>query len=174
VTLVAEVLGVLLGGAAIAILARAWRRGSFSRTAGVAVVVTMLAAVLCVPNLWSALRGFATSAATNQRLSAPAAEIAAGTSANNAFLGWARAKMLMAGRQPEFWLAPAAARKNSFTHQWSTYRLLPARQADLMGQADWIVFYKVNPAQVDYDRAVFASPTVYGPGFALAQRKRDG
>lgn len=169
-TLLAEVVGVLFGGAVIAALLQLAGPPAFIRAVGVAMVVAAVASVLFFENVWGLSSSFSAAIKANGALSRQAAELAGAMGTNTGFLSWSRMKIVNGHETPSFWLAPDAARENSVIYQWSTYQLLPARETDLAREANWIVFYGVNPAEVAYDHTAFGRLFVYARGFALAQR----
>jgi hypothetical protein len=172
VTLLAEVLGVLFGGAAIASLPQFAGSPEFGRMAGVAFVVVAVSSLLFFQTVWAQSRAFPPATRANAAISKPAAELAGAVGTDTAFLAWARTKILSGHGAPTFWLLPAAA--DTLIYQWSTYQLLPARQTDLPRDANWIVFYRVAPASVAYDRTAFSRLFIYAPGFAVALRTNAG
>jgi hypothetical protein len=172
-TLLAEVVGVMFGGAMIAsLLPNAWS-SAFRWVAGVAVAVVASASLLFFPNVWAQGRSFRTGTTADAAVGKRAAELAGGAGTNTAFLAWARTMIANAREAPTFWILPDAVRENPLIYQWSTYQLLPARVTDLPREANWIVFYGVSPATVAYDSKAFRLFT-YGPGFAVAERRNAG
>jgi hypothetical protein len=174
VTLLAEIFGVLFGGAAIASLLQVSGSSMFGRAAGVAVLVAAFASLLFFENVWGLSSSFPASTKLNEAITKKAAEVAGGAGTNTAFLAWAQGKIVGGHAAPTFWLTPATARTDALTYQWSTYELLPGRETDLMQEANWIVFYGVNPATVYYDHSAFGRLIVYAPGLAVAQRTNVG
>jgi hypothetical protein len=136
--------------------------------------VVASASLLFFGSIWGLINSFRSSTSANEMIPKQAAELAGAGGTNAGFLAWARSQILAGRRPTTFWLTPAAAVADPLTYQWSTYELLPARQADLGREANWIVFYNANPASVDYDRAAFDRLLVYAPGFAVAARTNDG
>jgi hypothetical protein len=169
-SLVAEIVGVLLAGWAIGWALQRRRLPVAARAAGVAVPVVAVAVIGLVSSGADLVGSFPAANRVDRAISAPAAELAAGAGTNTAFLAWARAQMVAAQRAPTFWMTPATADVDGFTNQWSTYQLLPARALLLPQRANWLVFYGVDPSTVPYDRAVFAPPKVFSPGYAVAER----
>jgi hypothetical protein len=173
-TLLAEVVGVLFGGALIgSLLPSAWS-SALRWIPGVAVAVVAAATLLFFPNVWALGRSFRAGTKADAPISKQAAELAGGTGTNTAFLAWARTKIVSGRQAPTFWILPGAARANPLVYQWSTYQLLPARETDQPREANWIVFYGVTPSSVDYDARAFRRLYTYAPGFALAQRPDAG
>lgn len=173
-SLVAEIIGVLAAGTAIALFLGRSTSSRSRGAAGVAVAVVAVTSVLFFENGWSMISAYPAATRADQAIPKAAAETAAGASTNIGFLAWARSKMVSAGRPPSFTMLPETVRNDAFTYQWSTYQLLPAFETENPGRADWIVFYDVNPQKVPYDRARFTRLTVYSAGFALAERTHVG
>lgn len=174
--LLAEIIGLLAAGVALANMS-----GRFTsphpRTAvgvGVGVAVVAVASLLFFENGWSTISSYPAATHAGQAIPKAAAETAAGASTNVGFLSWSREKMAASGRAPSFTLVPETVRNDAFTYQWSTYQLLPGFATDDPQRANWIVFYAVNPQVVPYNRSQFTHLTVYSPGFALAERTRVG
>jgi hypothetical protein len=172
--LLAEIVGVLAAGAAIAMIPGRFTSSHPRSAVGVAAAVVAVASVLFFENGWSTISPYPAAARADQAIPKAAAETAAGASTNVGFLAWAREKMAASGGRPSFTLVPEAARNDAFTYQWSTYLLLPGFATDDPQRANWIVFYEVNPQMVPDDRSRFTRLTVYSPGFALAEHTRVG
>jgi hypothetical protein len=170
VKLLAEIAGVLCGGAAVAAALQLAGAPALRRPAGVAVVVVALASLLFFGNVWDVAKSMRAATRADRALSKQTAELAGGTGANAGFLAWARTRIVGRRQAPTFWLVPAAARNDGLVYQWSTYQLLPARATDSVREANWIVFYQADPSSVRYDRAAFRRLSVYAPGFAVAAR----
>ena len=171
-TLLAEVLGAMFGGAAVASAIRLRGSRLAERAAGVVLVVVASASLLFFVNVWGLIKSFRSSGNANETISKQAAELDGGGGTNTGFLAWARSQILAGRRLPTFWLTPDGAVNDALTYQWSTYVLLPAREADRIREANWIVFYNTNPASLAYDRAAFRRLIVYAPGFAVAARTK--
>jgi hypothetical protein len=171
VKLIAEVLGVLIGGAALTsvgsapgVIRSAWNRG-------IGVAVVGIAALLFCDSAWMLIQPMGTATRADAAISKQNAEYPMmAPQVNTAFLAWVQHEM-SAVRAPEtMWLVPASASNDPLTYQWTTYQLLPAREVAPM-KAHWIVFYNVSPSAFPYDRAAFRPPLMFGPTFALAERK---
>jgi hypothetical protein len=167
VTLIGEILGVLLGGAVVG----SYVRSPVGRVAGVALAVVAIAALLFFDNAAGLVKAFPTSIRANEQLSSAAVQnvpaAAAGVASNNPFLDWARNRMTAAHGGLTYWLPPIA---DPFNAQWVSYALLPGVLQTNQHDADWLIFYGINPSQVAYDRSAFKPPIYYQPGYAIAER----
>jgi hypothetical protein len=172
-SLVAEIIGVLAAGTAIAVSLGRSASGRSRGAAGVAVAVVAVISVLFFENGWRMISAYPAATRADQAIPKAAAETVAGAP-NSGFLAWARSKMMSARLSPSFTMIPETVRNDALTYQWSTYRLLPAFETTNPARADWLVFYEVNPRKVPYDRARFTRLTVYSAGFALAERTHVG
>jgi hypothetical protein len=169
VTLIAEILGVLLGGGAIASLARTERSRWRTRSQGVLIVVVAVASLIFCEGGWNLIRPMPAATRADAAIPKHTAEYPMAPAVNTAFLDWVR-RVMLAGHGPEtFWLAPTSAQADALTYQWSTYQLLPAREVDATS-ANWIVIYNAAPATVPYDHAAFPRVISFSPTFALAER----
>jgi hypothetical protein len=166
-TLLFQVLGVMAAGIAVMTL---WRReGAISPMVAAATVAVVLAAALLWPNVWRAgdqLNQMRRAAPEATRFEA---DLHAGRvlGVNVDFLVWAGDR-IPAG--DTFAIVPPAA---ASIYQWTTYQLFPRRYAP-EGEADYILFYGVDPRRASYDRAAFGKPVVYGSGMAMARRSGAG
>ena len=139
---------------------------------GTAVVVVAFAGFACFQLGRPQLTAFSAANGVNEKLSPTAADLAAGAGAQTGFLSWAGRQITSGRVTPTFWLAPVSAQSDPFTEQWSTYQLLPARQVEAPQQANWIVFYGIDPRRFVYDRAAFPRLLEFSPTFAIAERMR--
>jgi hypothetical protein len=172
-SLLAEIIGVLAAGTAIAMFIGRSTSSRSRGAAGVAVAVVAVMSVLFFENGWSMISAYPAATRADQVIPKATAETAAGAT-NIGFLAWARSKMVSSSLPPSFTMIPQTVRNDAFTYQWSTYQLLPAFETTNPRRADWLVFYEVNPGRVPYDRARFTRLTVYSAGFALAERTHVG
>jgi hypothetical protein len=173
-SLVAEIIGVLAAGTAIALFLGRSASSRPRASAGVAVAVVAVASLLFFENGWSMISAYPAATNADQGIPKAVAETLAGGSTNIGFLAWARSEMVSAGQRPSFMLIPETVRHDALIYQWSTYQLVPAFETEDPARADWLVFYDVDPQNVPYDRARFTRLSVYSPGFAVAERTRVG
>jgi hypothetical protein len=171
-TLLAELLGVVLGGVAVSSLAAGLLGARMPWSGGVLLVVVGVAAVLFCDGAWSLIQPMPAATRADTRLSKQAAESPEAPLVNTAFLAWARRVITQTGRNETFWLTPSAA-ADPLTYQWTTYQLLPAREASLV-RATWIVIYGANPPTTGFAHTAFRRVLTYGSGYALAERTDAG
>jgi hypothetical protein len=171
--LVFQVLGFLAGGV---VLARVLAAGSSPLErfplAGVGLAAALVAGVLFWDHVWQIGSGLPGSTRTASAVSSFVAQHAADPGVNNTFLAWARKEMLTvtAHDHSTYYLEPATVLKEPELGQWSTYQLLPERATAKLSEADWIVFYGVNPTLTSEQRRQFGGITQFSPGYALALR----
>jgi hypothetical protein len=146
---------------------RPWRMryGSAATAAVIAVAMALGGA-----NTWSGIQGFHDRSKGSSGIDVASASVAGGAKLglNTAFLYWARARIPANGT---FYLYPAGPASDAATYQWSTYQLAPRLSVDKPDEADWLVFYGVDPAKTDYDSTLFGPPVRYEPKFYLASRR---
>lgn len=170
--LVFQVLGFLAGGV---VLARVLAPGTLQSTrfsvTCVGLVVALVAGVLFWDHVWQIGSGLPESTRTDSLVSPFTAQHEPDPGANNAFLEWARKKMLVgSGSQSTYYLEPVTIRENSLLDLWSTYELLPERETAKLDEADWIVFYEASPALIAGLSPQFTQISQSSPGYALALR----
>jgi hypothetical protein len=163
VTLLFEVLGVVVGGLALAALLTGRAGGSAGQ--GVAMVVVAAASVLFWTQVWPGSRALLDQRKAHANIAEKDALRAGAGDINNGFLDWARSQMRSA---ETFSFAPAQPR-SGFLYQWATYQLLPHRHTDA-AKADWLMLYGANPRDVPYDHRRFGRALTFGPGFSLIRR----
>jgi hypothetical protein len=163
-SLLSQVLGVAGAGIAISVL---WRRSGASNPAlAVGIVAAVLATALAWPNAWRS-----GDQLDQMRRDAPAIDRfqadlhgGRGLGVDVEFLLWA------ADRIPPgatFAMLPPAS---DAVYQWATYQLFPRRYVP-EENADYILFYGIEPTRSKYDRAEFGRPAVYGSGLGIVRRR---
>jgi hypothetical protein len=186
VPLATEILGALVAGALIVVVARELGLESRRAFGAVSLVALSVAAVLAVPGLRNDV-----SALLNQRseyagMSQAEAQVRGGADLgiNVGFLGWVHEQMkegetfrLEIGAVPGEELFEGAGVNQATNFAWATYQLAPNL---LVGQSssiaemesgeaqspDWIVFYGKNPEEYE---GKLGEVLTYEPGFAIAR-----
>ena len=171
--LVFQVLGFLAGGVVLTrVLTVDSSKLDRLPLVGVGLAVALVAVVRFSDHVWQIGSGLPGSTRNASAASSFAAQHAADPGANNAFLAWARKEMLTvtARGRGTYYLEPAMVLKEPELWQWSTYELLPERATSKLSEADWIVFYGVNPVLTAEQRRQFGGITQFSPSYALALR----
>jgi hypothetical protein len=170
--LILKVVGVLAGGLAVArMLAR--RSPSLKRRpmAAVGLAAALVAAVLFVYHVYEIGSGLPEATRASAAVTPFVAQHAGDLNANNAFLVWAQQVMAAhTTHRGTYYLEPETLLANAELGQWSTYVLLPERATTKLGEAEWIVFYGVEPSLSAEQRRQFGSISEFAPGYALASR----
>jgi hypothetical protein len=137
--------------------------------AAAAVAVGLMVAVIG-SSIWSNVDGQRARARATEQLDPNGARLSGGAKLglNVGFLDWARG-LIPEGQ--DYYLYPSGPGTDSAVYQWSTYQLTPRLSVVDPGQADWLVFYGVEPPATDYDRASFDTPVRFAPGFFVAHRR---
>jgi hypothetical protein len=171
-SLILEAIGVLAAGLVIAwLFATVLSPLQRSRFVGVGLAVTVLAGLLFVMHLFETGSGFSESTATAAKASLFEAEHGGDPNANNAFLSWARSRMIeQSGRGSTYYLEPASVLANPELGQWSTYVLLPERASAKLSEAEWVVFYEAPPSLVAQVSGGHGQVIQFSSGFAIARR----
>ena len=81
------------------------------------------------------------------------------------FAEWIRSRIKPGDR---FYLVPSPTRDEA-VYQWFTYRLLPSLMTEKPEQADWLVFYGINPRETGLTHLIKGVAEQYGPGYSLAR-----
>jgi hypothetical protein len=175
-TIILQAIGVLAAGLVLAwLLASTLSPLQRSRFAGVGIAATAIVGLLFVVHVLETGSGLPESTASAAKVSLFDAEHAGNPNANNAFLVWARDRMLSkGGRGSTYYLEPPAVLQNAELGQWSTYVLLPERATAKLAEADWVVFYEVTPESVAQVGGQVGSIVQFAPGYALARRSNAG
>jgi hypothetical protein len=120
--------------------------------------------------LWGQVQGLAERQESGSALPKAEAAVAGGSSLglNTEFLKWAKDQIAPDER---FYVMPNGPAADAAVYQWTTYQLFPRVSVGSPDEADVLVFYKVDPATVRWDRAAFKWPAVLTPGFAVAHRR---
>jgi hypothetical protein len=162
-----QVLGVIAAGIAVTAL---WRRGgAVSPIAAAAMVAIVLASTFLWPGVWRA----GDQLNRMRRDAVEATRFEAGLhggrylGVNVDFLVWAGERIPANGT---FAIVPEAP---ASIYQWATYQLFPRTYAP-EEEADYILFYGVEPSQASWDRAEFGKPLAYGSGMAMVRRSGAG
>jgi hypothetical protein len=87
---------------------------------------------------------------------------------NTAFLSWVKRHT---DRDERFYVMPNGRYGDSATYQWTTYQLLPRLSAPDPAHADVLVFHRVDPDDVRWDRGIFQAPERFARRFAIARRR---
>jgi len=170
--LILEVVGVLAGGLALTrMLARRSPPLKRRPTAAVGLAAAAVAVVLFAYHVYEIGSGLPEPTRAYAAISPFVAQHAADLRANNAFLEWARNEMAAdATHRGTYYLEPATILADAELGQWSTYVLLPERATAKLSEAEWIVFYGVQPSLTPAQSRQFGSISEFAPGYALAPR----
>jgi hypothetical protein len=84
-----------------------------------------------------------------------------------AFAEWIRAQLKPGD---SFYLVPSPTRDEA-VYQWFTYRLIPSLMTEKPEQADWLVFYGINPRETGLTNLIKGVAEQYGPGYSLARTR---
>lgn len=135
---------------------------------GLGIAVAVLAAFLFWTQSWSfwVARSTERKAFANLTSEQAAFQDAAQGNANMPFLG-SVGEVLADGQT--YAIAPTETLENAFLKQWASYVLLPNLLTD-EADADLLVIYNADPAEVDYDRKRFSKLEEFEPGYAIARR----
>ncbi len=169
--LILEALAILVGGLVLARLLVSFSP-SLKRfpIAGVGVVVALGAGVLFWYHAYRIASKLPESTATASEVSSFDAQHEGDTSANNAFLAWARKQMLADTHgRGTYYLTPASVSEEPELYQWSTYELLPERATPKLREADWIVFYGAKRVSALEQRGKWTI-SQFASGYMLARR----
>ena len=139
------------------------------------VVPVVVASLVALPGLRSALDELGDARETNLRLTTGQAQVQGGAvyGARTDFIDWVRARMRagdsyhlppIPGRQP------AALR--SAIRQWSTYQLTPHLLVG-PGEADWLILYGRLPG-AGFPTGSFGPPRKFDDGLYLLKRRDAG
>jgi hypothetical protein len=170
--LVFQMLGFLAGGV---VLTRVLAPGTLQSTrfpvTGIGLVVALVAGVLFWDHVWQIGSGLPESTRTASLVSPFVAQHEPDPGANNAFLEWARKKMLVgSGSQGTYYLEPVTILTDPLLSLWTTYELLPERETSTLREADWIVYYATTPHLMIEQSRSFAKIFRFSPDSALALR----
>ena len=174
-TLLFQVAGVLAAAAVLVALAR-----QFLPTGGgavpivaalpvVAAVPVVLGAVVALPNLQVATKGFYEQRKDNRRIPAREAAVRGGVvgGVDVDFLEWVRRRL-----EPgdTFQLVIGRREAHPTAYQWGTFQLAPHLAVDAAQEADLIVLYD-RPPGGDYPSESFERPTAYATRYLLGKRR---
>ncbi|MGI9099463.1 MAG: hypothetical protein ACR2H2_13410 [Solirubrobacteraceae bacterium] len=165
-TLLLQVIGVLL----VAAVARAVV-GSDRRLRVESGAVTAVAVVLvgfgALDGAWVTTRSLLTERSANARLSPSEYQGRGGTifSAREDFLTFVDSRV---PRAATVHLACAC----SDERDWISWRLSPRRFTERPQDADWLVFYRVQPQDADVPAGAYERLVRFEPGFELARVRR--
>ena len=81
------------------------------------------------------------------------------------FAEWIRSRLEPGDR---FYLVPSPTRDEA-VYQWFTYRLIPNLVTEKPEQADWLIFYGINPRESGLTHLIKGIAQQYGPGYSLAR-----
>jgi xanthosine utilization system XapX-like protein len=81
------------------------------------------------------------------------------------FAEWIRSRLEPGDR---FYLVPSPTRDEA-VYQWFTYRLIPSLVTEKPEQADWLIFYGINPRETGLTHLIKGIAEQYGPGYSLAR-----
>ena len=158
------VVGLAVAAAAVAV--EAILRTTPGHGGSLVAVVTALALVVGAGTLWDS--GASLRDAASRSTTSPEAEAAGGRALamNVEFLAWAQERM-DAGET--FFMPPAGPGNDVSQYQWATYQLFPSLSVARPEDADWIVFYELEPRSWRAGRRHFGAVETFAPGFALAR-----
>jgi hypothetical protein len=170
--LILEVVGVLAGGLVLTrMLARRSPPLKRRPMAAAGLAAALVAAVLFAYHVYEIGSGLPEATRTAAVITPFVAQHAADLQANNEFLEWARNVMAAdATHRGTYYLEPGTILANAELGQWSTYVLLPERATSKLDEAEWIVFYGVEPSLNAEQRRQFGAISEFAPGYALAPR----
>ena len=171
--LLSQVAGAGVAAVCLVVLARRFApqpRRSFAAVVAVPVVVASLVAL---PALRTAVDDLSDSRDRNLALSSAQAQVQGGATygVRTDFIDWVRRRMRpgdtyhlprIPGAQP------AAIRSAIF--QWSTYQLTPHLLVGRPQDADWLILYG-RPPGIGYPAALFGPPRRFDSGLFLLRRR---
>lgn len=164
--LLVQVLGVLLAGLFVWLLARGGELRGRAAAATVAVIVVIVALLLIPPQLRSSISRFVDLRDYADGISAEGGRELPGTTvqADTGFIDWAGEHI---GEDEPFQLVVGHFQVNSLIFQWALFRLEPREGILQPAAGGWVVFYDVPPSR--YRRPHFREVQVYKPGYAIAR-----
>ena len=167
-TLLSQTVGVV--AAAVALSAVFTGRISRRHVPGAAAaVVVVVLSLLFWANLWRVGKGFEDARAHNSAVRGDAAAVAGGTSlgVDVTFIDWARRRI---PGEDTYYVMPRGIAGPSDVYQWLTYQMFPHLSAESPEDADWLIFYDVEPDDA-LDRTEFKPAQTFAPRFAIARRR---
>lgn len=151
------------------VVALPWRRTPTSAVLARSVVALAVAFAYIAfwGHVWQNGKSFWTQRAQWRAVAQPA--IVGGTLAEPGlqvgFAEWIRARLKPGDR---FYLVPSPTRDDA-VYQWFTYRLHPSLMTEKPEQADWLVFYGIEPRETGLTHLIKGNAEQYGQGYSLAR-----
>ncbi len=161
-----QVLGVMAGGLLVLVLARSYGLAGRRATGTVAVVAITVGALVGLPNLRDAVATFGEQEANAAAMSPEEKRLVAGASTemNVAFLSWAEERI---GSEETFAVVSGPSIHQQQAVLWTTFQLAPRLALPNPSEADWTLFYEVEPAA--YSTPEFSDVQEFESGYAIAR-----
>lgn len=170
--LASQVAGALIAGLVVILLARNYGFDRRRAVGVIAMVAVVVASLLSVPNLRSAVASFLDQREANLPLSPEEARLRPGevAGADVKFLAWVKERLASGETlQLVFGSSDIASR---LIAQWALFQLAPHVGVSSPTEADWIVFYGAAPKS--YSNRHFVDLQVYASGYAMARYRLAG